>query len=830
MAQFEQPNTDHIESLHGREWVSPRLRQFAWPIPLIVSSSVALFVSQTTHLHQAPFFFFIFSIGIVGWCLRARAAVYSLVFSAIWLAILFGLWSSDVFPYSASILRFAGFFINASLIVFLLHTRDLNEQKLKAANTDLESQIRVRDAENRKLAMIAKRTNNAVILTDKHGRIEWVNDGFTRISGYTFDEVVGYTPGSILQGPLTDAATIKEMRQSIRNGNGFHAEVVNYNKSGEPYWIRIDAQPIVDAAGEIVQFMAIEQDISEPKRIQQALQESEERYRNTFEQAAVGIAHVSLTGTWLRVNQRIVDILGYPAERLLESGLKEFTGTGDHLILQEKKSRLIQGSAERFSMEQQFIRADHTFVWVNLTVSLVRCQNHSPQYFIVVLEDINLRREMQQALFESEDRLRRLNEYLERRVAERTAEWEALVEAAPVGIWVSHDAHCHQLSSNRFARELFGLETEDNSGALIPWTIEDQVIHMNRGVQLTPDQLPLQQAAKRGEVVRNLEIDEIIPGHQPITLIGNAAPLFDVDQRIRGMIAVYVDITARRETEKRLEQLNSELEARVLQRTEELQQAKAHAEQANQAKGEFLSRMSHELRTPLNAVLGFAQVLKMGELNSRQLRQVEQIEKGGKHLLDMINEVLDFSRIDAGWLELSLTDVGLFVVLQEAIDLLRPLAEEKQIQIAVAPSIRQFLPVHVDHLRLRQVLINLLSNAIKYNRDLGLIEIDLVTNDDRILEVTIHNTGEGILPQDRNKLFRPFDRLGAERSEHEGTGLGLVVSQRLMQAMSGDLRLVEDERSGCTFRVTIPKGKEPLRQLNQNMHSLTTSNLEDVVS
>jgi PAS domain S-box-containing protein len=248
-------------------------------------------------------------------------------------------------------------------------------------------------------------------------------------------------------------------------------------------------------------------------------------------------------------------------------------------------------------------------------------------------------------------------------------------------------------------------------------------------------------------------------------------------------------------------------------RAEEAQhQAQEVAEAANHSKNEFLSRMSHELRTPLNAVLGFGQLLELESLTDDQHESVDQILKGGRHLLDLINEVLDISRIEAGELALSPEAVLARELIQDAVDLIRPIAEQHGIQLSVDPAGACDSFVFTDRQRAKQVLLNLLSNAVKYNRPRGTVAVTCEQPNDTRLRVMVIDTGPGIGPERLGRIFTPFDRLGAEATEVEGTGIGLALSKRLTEAMGGILTVTSTPGQGSTFAVELPRVEGPVER------------------
>ncbi len=276
-------------------------------------------------------------------------------------------------------------------------------------------------------------------------------------------------------------------------------------------------------------------------------------------------------------------------------------------------------------------------------------------------------------------------------------------------------------------------------------------------------------------------------------------------------VSVQTDITHIKQVQEELKEAHDELEKRVQERTQEFLAAKLDAEKANLAKTEFLSRMSHEFRTPLNGILGFAQLLDISQSNPEPEDNrvyISQILSAGDHLLELVNEILDLSRVEAGTIQLSLEAIDAKTVLEQSLSLVSPIADKANINLVFDwPTIGALPLIYGDSTRLKQIFVNLISNAIKYNKDKGQVEVRTEKVGDDRVRFFVSDTGYGIEKEKLSEIFQPFNRLDAEGSSIEGAGVGLTIAQKFTELMDGKMGVESTVGEGSVFWVELAVAK-----------------------
>ncbi len=373
-------------------------------------------------------------------------------------------------------------------------------------------------------------------------------------------------------------------------------------------------------------------------------------------------------------------------------------------------------------------------------------------------------------------------------------ELQAVMEVMPAAIGIAHDPQCTRITGNPFLMRMMGLTPGANVSKSAPSDAPQSYRIMRSGEEVMPHDLPIQMAAREQKTIFDWECDVVRDDGTTVTVLGNAAPLLDANQRVRGSVGAFVDITDRKraETEREL----------MLARERE---ARAAAEAANRSKDEFVSNLSHELRTPLNAILGWLRLLRSGKLTpARQEHAIETIERNATAQLNLVEDLLDLSGVVTGKLQLDIRPVDLAAVAEAAIEASRPAAQAKHIELSLRAEIAA-RPCAGDPRRLEQVISNLISNAVKFTPAGGTVDVVLEYTDDTA-RIAVRDTGHGISPQFLPYVFDRFRQEDAGSTRlYSGMGLGLAIVKHLVELHEGSVSVESQGRgTGARFVVTLP--------------------------
>jgi PAS domain S-box-containing protein len=492
-------------------------------------------------------------------------------------------------------------------------------------------------------------------------------------------------------------------------------------------------------------------------------------FRELFEAAPIGMAIIALDERFMKVNATFCKMVGYSNEELKQRTAEDITYSEDIETGRQLAKELLDGTV-RYTGDKRYVHKNGEVLWVSRTASLIRDEKGKPQHFLLMVEDISERKQSERALLES------------RRELETALHANQLIMDNSQDVICTIDEDGRFLSVNAACEELWGYK----AGELIGRRYIDLVCPEDRAKTAAASEALLASGKITDFVNRYVRKDGTV-----VDVLWSAT--WSAADKI--IFCVAHDVTDRARIEKAL------------------REAKEEADRANHAKSDFLSRMSHELRTPLNSILGFGQLLDRQASSDAQRTRVRYILSAGRHLLNLINEVLDISRIEAGNLQLSLEPVCLEEAMSEAIDLMRPLAAEREIRLAASCPLDTTTYVLADRQRFKQVLLNLLTNAVKYTAMQGRVSISYTDSGNGTMRILVRDTGAGIPVEKLSRLFTPFDRLGAEQSTVEGTGLGLALCQRLVEAMHGCIGVNSTVGDGSTFWVELPHAESPFQHL-----------------
>jgi len=636
---------------------------------------------------------------------------------------------------------------------------------------------RAAERQNR-LVAIVERTGSAVVISDRQGRIEWVNEGFVRLTGYPIEAVAGRGQDEVLCGEQTDPAARATLRAAIDAGNGCQVEILNYTRDGGAYWAHIDFQPIRSTSGALTSFMAICTDITERKRAQDVRHELLSRLQKMGSQLPGMLYQYRLrpdgSSHFPYSSEGIRQIYGVAPDSVREDAAGVFAVLDPDDVPRVRETIAESAAQLKQWREEYRVRlADGRERWVLGNAAPERESDGSVLWHGFIT-DVTERRNATQAIADARTLLQSV--------------LDAATEAAII------------------ATDVWGLITVFNSGAerMLQYTAAEMVgcadplvLHLESEVLARSGELtelcgrPIEgletltfAAQQGGFSIR--ECTYVRKDRSRLTVSLSVTAIRNAAGEINGYLSVATDVTERRRAR------------------ETLLAAKEAAERANRAKSEFLATMSHEIRTPMNGVLGFANLLRDTPLDAEQRDFVRTIEASGQNLLAIINDILDFSKIEAGAMTLEKIPFDLSEAIEEVVALMSGKAEEKRLELvlSIAPAAPE--RIVADPGRLKQILVNLIGNAIKFT-SMGCVHVEAAAIGESELKVSVRDTGIGIPLAAQAALFQKFTQADASTTRrYGGTGLGLAICRQLIDLMGGKIGIDSAPGAGSTFWFTMP--------------------------
>jgi PAS domain S-box-containing protein len=649
------------------------------------------------------------------------------------------------------------------------------------------------------------------------GTITDVNRATEATVGWSRDELIGHDVGRILT-PASVALGHERVRRALAGEKLpkiFELEAVRRDGRVVPFegWARF----IRDRQGRPVEHLGVFRNITERRQAEAALRDSEERYRSLFDDATDCILTFTLDGDVTSVNRAYERLTGWTRDELIGRNWNDLVAPADRARMAERTRRALAGDKPPSLFEVGSLCKDGGVVPLEGRTRMQRDRDGRPVGFQGIYRDLRDRQRAEAALRDSEARYRAMFAEAEagRQVLDRLYRLAASMQTS----WDPGDRlrafveGVHEILG--FDRFYVALVSPDSRTFDVAAAVG---VEMFESLPLSAAAGPLYHAVATRQplaVLTDEDLRRVPPfGAEYRDRAYFRSRRFVVVPLVAGQRVIGVASADNKPTRRPITAANVELFTLVCQQLataleaarlyHALERNRAELEAAGRHKSEFLASMSHELRTPLNAIIGFSEVLleeMFGGLNAKQRDYLDDVCASGRHLLSLINDVLDLSKIEAGRMELDAVDVDLAAAIGEALALVRERAGRKGLELAVdvdgaAPAIR------ADERKLKQVLLNLLSNAIKFTPAGGRVTVTAAPADGAVT-VSVRDTGIGIAPEDRAAVFEEFRQVGGP-AQQEGTGLGLALCRKFVELHGGRIWVESDVGRGSTFSFTLP--------------------------
>ncbi len=651
------------------------------------------------------------------------------------------------------------------------------------------------------LSRVFERAGVSIALLDAQYRILEVNPAFERMTGYRAAEVVG-REGKWLRAERSAGSAHDDLRRDLQATDQWSGEVWNRAKDGREYPVWLSVSALRDQQGELLRYIGSATDITERKHSEDRLRVSHQALRAISQ----GVLITDVQGDITDINEAFCTITGYSEAEIVGRNCRFMQGEGtDPATVATMRLALAEDRA--FSGEILNYRKNGDAFWNDLTITPIIDQAGLLTHRVGIVRDVTDRKRAEEALRISQHNLSE---------AQRAAHAGSYVNDIASGRWLSTATLDAILGIDQsFVRDV------PNWGRLMAPGHEARMLAY------------YQEMVSRAERRFDIEYEIVRPSDGQRRWLHTVGELhYGADGQPMSLSGLIQDITERKSIELELASHRLHLEDLVAQRTQDLTAARRQAEQANQAKSAFLANMSHEIRTPMNAILGLNYLLRRDGCTPEQAARLDKIDGASQHLLAIVNDILDLSKIEADRLQLECADFHLSAVLDPVQSIVAESARVKGLVVTVdAGDVPLWL--RGDSTRLRQALLNFAGNAVKFTEQ-GQVGLRVRLLDDRadqlLLRFSVEDTGIGIAASNLARLFEPFEQADPSTTRrYGGTGLGLVITRRLARLMGGDAGAESQPGLGSTFWFTarLQRGQGPMPVLSTDPLQGLTGGLTD---